>query len=109
MSKIPFLGRSSSRLAKPLASDGDSAMEKQPPRKVLPVVDRMRTEVDKLFAHYVGPIASAICSEYHEAWLKSGNVGPGGLRKYVMLLSREIPNAKRQADFLEKAAKLLRP
>ncbi len=109
MSKIPFLGRSSKALMKPLGRKKENAFQSRPPKKTLPLVERMRSDIDALFIRYVGPIGGAISEDTYQRWLQAGKVGPLGLRKYIVMLSREIPNANQQADFVEKAIRFLKP
>ena len=77
-------------------------------RRVLPVVIRIRENIDTLFLRYVGPVGDSICSDTYAEWVKSGSIGPSGLLRYIQMISVEIPNPKQSDEFKQQAAKLIR-
>ncbi len=109
MSKIPFFDLSDLTLLEPLDNSRSREVDEKPRKKTLPIVDRMRANIDKLFVQYVGPIGTELAEEHYEDWLRQGNVGPLGLKKYIAMLSRDVPHARKQAEFVVKAVAFLRP
>ena len=77
-------------------------------RKVLPVVDTMRQEIDRLFLHYVGPIGEFLSEDIYESWVQNGVTGPGGLRQYIHGLAKQIPDRSRRKEFVESASTLIK-
>ena len=75
---------------------------------VLPVVEKMRTDIDRIFVRYVGPIAPEISNETYAEWTKTGNTGPTGLLRYIHQLSRNILEDDQRAPFFEEARHCIR-
>lgn len=74
---------------------------------ILPLVQRIRVEIDDVFARYVGPISGELAHEAFEAWRAEGQVGPGGLPRYIARLARYIPQANQRQAFFMDASKCI--
>lgn len=74
---------------------------------VLPLVLRIREQIDLVFARYVGPISVELSKEEFEQWRAEGQVGPGSLSRYIARLSRYIPQASQRQAFMSEAAKCI--
>jgi hypothetical protein len=77
-------------------------------RKVLPLVIKIRAQIDQLFIRYVGPIGKSICDDCYEQWVASGSIGPTGLRRYIDMISLELPDQIKMPEFKQRAVSLIR-
>jgi hypothetical protein len=77
-------------------------------RQVLPVVQRMRTEIDEVFRRYVGPIGAELGEEAFPVWVKTGNTGPSELARYITLLAVHIPDSQQRKRFEADAKTCIR-
>jgi hypothetical protein len=77
-------------------------------RQVLPIVQRMRTEIDEIFRRYVGPIGAALGEEAFAVWVKTGNTGPSELARYITLLAAHIPDSQQRKRFETDAKACIR-
>lgn len=79
-------------------------------RKVLPVVEKMRSNIDTLYLRFVGPMGDSLATDVFNQWVDvdSGNIGPSGLRRYISMLSNEIPELAKSREFTASAVKLIR-
>lgn len=75
----------------------------QPGRHVLPVVRKMLAEIDDHYVRYVGPYGRMLAEEAYEAWVAGGHTGPSALMRYVRLLSKFVPDARRREEFEARA------
>ena len=73
-------------------------------RHVLPVVQRMRAEIDEHYVRYVGPYGRMLADEAYEEWVRGGHTGPSSLTRYINLLSKFVPDAERRREFERQAA-----
>lgn len=78
-------------------------MSREP--RVLPLVVRIREQIDDVFTRYVGPIAAELCREEFEAWLEDGQVGPSALHRYISRLANYITDHAPQRAFIVEASK----
>ncbi|HLQ25111.1 MAG TPA: hypothetical protein VK138_04450 [Acidiferrobacterales bacterium] len=77
-------------------------------RQVLPVVQRMRTQIDEIFLRYVGPIGAELGQEAFPVWVKTGNTGPSELVRYITLLATHIPDPQQRRRFEADAKACIR-
>ena len=77
-------------------------------RKVLPITKRIKTNIDKLYIQYVGPVGATLCEDYFSEWKANGNIGPGDLVQYIKLLSVDIPSPLKRDEFERSSVKLIR-
>ena len=72
--------------------------------RVLPVVDRMRRNIDQLFLQFVGPMGAHDAAIVYETWVKTRKrTGPSGLNEYIRMLSVHIVDTQKQYEFMELA------
>ncbi len=77
--------------------------------QVLPlVVLSIREQIDRVFARYVGPIASEIGREEFDHWRESGQIGPLGLHRYISRLARHIPEENSRRAFMREASECIK-
>lgn len=74
---------------------------------MLPLVLRMRDGIDQIFSRYVGPIFSELSAEEFDRWREGGQVGPGGLHRYVSRLAQYIPEDASRREFMEYASRCI--
>ena len=72
--------------------------------RILPLVLRIRDQIDEVFARYVGPISSELGQEEFENWRNEGDVGPRALHRYIARLGRYITQAKQREAFIKEAS-----
>jgi hypothetical protein len=72
--------------------------------RVLPLVLRMREQIDQVFSRYVGPISAELSNEEFDRWLADGQVGPRALNRYILRLSRYIKQASERETFIREAS-----
>jgi hypothetical protein len=77
-------------------------------RKVLPLVMRIRSNIDELFIRFVGPVGDAICEDCFNQWAASGSIGPSGLRRYIDMIAKDIPDPGKSQQFKKMAVSLIR-
>jgi hypothetical protein len=78
------------------------------PRKVLPFLETLTKQLDKLFVAEVGPFGEFVVSEVRERWLDAGpRTRPADVEEYVAMLAGEIPEARQREDFTARARELL--
>ena len=78
------------------------------PRKVLPFLETLCKQLDKVFVDEVGPFGEFVVSEVHERWLDTGpRTKPADIEEYVRMLAKEIPEAPQRAGFIARARELL--
>jgi len=77
-------------------------------RKVLPLVKRIRGNIDELFIRFVGPAGEAICDDVYDRWVASGSIGPNGLRRYIDMIAEYIPDSVKSLEFKKTAVGLIR-
>jgi len=73
--------------------------------RVLPLVLRIREQIDEVFTRYVGPISAELCREEFERWLSEGQVGPSALHRYIGLLAKYIADDAVRRTFIGEASK----
>lgn len=72
-------------------------------RHVLPIVERICAQINKIFIRYVGPIAPMICEECFVRWLAESQTGPRAMGRYIALLAENIPSVGQRAAFIQEA------
>lgn len=72
---------------------------------VLPLVMRMVAQIDDVFTGYVGPIAAELSRDEFIGWRAEGQVGPGGLQRYIARLARYIKKDTERKSFIRDALK----
>ena len=77
-------------------------------KQILPVVRRMKNNIDALFLRYVGPIGETLADEEFDTWLENSSTGPSGLLNYIQLLSQHIPDQTKRREFSDEASGLIR-
>lgn len=75
---------------------------------VLPPVLRMREQIDGVFTRYVGPIARELCADEFNRWRAEGQLGPGGLHRYIARLARYIETNESRREFMKYASRCIR-
>ena len=81
----------------------------QSQRQVLPVVQRMRSQIDEIFRRCVGPIGAELGEEAFAVWVKTGNkTRPSELAGYIALLAAHIPDAQQCKQFEADAKACIR-
>ena len=79
-----------------------------PPRKVLPFLETLCKQLDKLFVDAVGPFGEFVVGEVRERWVDAGpRTRPTDIEEYVVMLAKEIPEARQRAEFIARARELL--
>lgn len=92
------------------ATDESAAMDprNEVPNKrkthVLPLVMRMRSNIDQVFSRYVGPISSELGAEEFDRWREEGQVGPSSLHRYITRLARHITDDAQRREFMRLAS-----
>jgi hypothetical protein len=71
---------------------------------ILPLVMRMRSNIDQVFSRYVGPISSELGAEEFDRWREEGQVGPRGLHRYITRLARHISDDTQRREFMRFAS-----
>jgi len=71
---------------------------------ILPLVMRMRSNIDQVFSRYVGPISSELGAEEFDRWREEGQVGPRGLHRYITRLARHISDDAQRREFMRFAS-----
>ena len=79
----------------------------QEPHHILPLVLRMRGQIDKVFVRYVGPIAGELSRDEFEQWRVEGHVGPLALHRYIARLARYIVEDATRNAFVVDASKCI--
>jgi hypothetical protein len=74
---------------------------------VLPLVVRIRDQIDQVFVRYVGPIATELGHEEFEHWRTEGQVGPTALHRYISRLARYISDEPSRRKFVGDATKCI--
>lgn len=74
---------------------------------VLPLVMRMRSNIDQVFSRYVGPISSELGAEEFDRWREEGQVGPNGLHRYITRLARHISENAQRREFMRFASRCI--
>lgn len=77
-------------------------------RKVLPLVSRIRDNIDQQFIRFVGPVGETICEDCFDEWLASGSIGPSGLRRYIDMIAKYIPDSTKSQQFKKIAVSQIR-
>jgi hypothetical protein len=78
------------------------------PRKVLPFLETLAKQLDKVFVTEVGPFGEFVVGEVRERWLDAGpRTRPADIEEYVTMLAAEIPEPPQRADFVARARELL--
>ena len=78
------------------------------PRRVLPFLETLCKQLDKVFVDEVGPFGGFVVTEVRERWLDGGpRTRPADIEEYVEMLAKEIPEARQRADFIARARELL--
>lgn len=80
-------------------------MSREP--NVLPLVLRIREQIDLVFTRYVGPISADLSQEEFQQWRAEGQVGPRSLNRYIARLARYIPQAAQRQAFMTDAVKCI--
>lgn len=75
---------------------------------VLPPVKRMCAQIDLVFTRYVGPIAAELCLDEFDRWRAEGQLGPGGLHRYISRLARYISDDEPRREFVQQASRCIR-
>lgn len=96
-----------SAMEKP-ATKKDPASSNSRQAHVLPPVMRMRALIDDVFTRYVGPIAAELCYDEFSRWRAEGQLGPGGLHRYISRLARYITEDALRHDFIKYASRCIR-
>ena len=79
-----------------------------PPRRVLPFLETLCKQLDRLFIDEVGPFGEFVVSEVRERWLDAGpRTRPVDVEEYVRMLATEVPEAPQRAGFIARARELL--
>jgi len=79
-----------------------------PARRILPFLETLCKQLDKLFVDEVGPCGGFVVSEVRERWLDAGpRTRPSDIEEYVVLLANEIPEARQRGEFVARARELL--
>lgn len=72
--------------------------------RVLPVVDKMRRNIDELFLQFVGPMGVQDAAMVHRTWLETcRRAGPSGLNEYIRMLSVHVVDTQKQYEFIALA------
>ena len=74
---------------------------------ILPLVHRIREQIDQVFARYVGPISSELSQEEFGNWRDEGQVGPRALHRYIARLARYVSQADQREAFINEATKCI--
>ena len=77
-------------------------------QQILPIVIKLKDQIDNLFVNFMGPVGADICADHWEELLSSGRVRPTSLIKYKDLLALQIPNSSQQKAFNIEANALLK-
>lgn len=75
--------------------------------RVMPVVARIRDQIDQVFARYVGPIAAELGREEFEHWRAEGQVGPTALHRYIARLARYVSDEASRRAFINDATRCI--
>lgn len=75
-------------------------------RPLLPVVQRMMTEINQLFVEFVGPIAHELINDEFYKWSQGEKVGPSALRHYAIALSLHLDNPSERTRFVQLSGKI---
>ena len=79
-----------------------------PPRRVLPFVETLCKQIDKLFVDEVGPFGEFVVTEVRERWVDAGpRTRPTDVEEYVRMLASEIPETRQREEFIARARELL--
>ena len=76
--------------------------------RILPPVLRMREQIDEVFTRFVGPIATELCLDEFNRWRTEGQIGPGGLHRYISRLARYISDDPSRHEFIKYASRCIR-
>ena len=69
---------------------------------ILPVVTRTCSQVDEIFARYVGPIGAVLCQDSFALWSRD-NKNLSAIGRYISLLAQYIPEIERRNTFIAEA------
>ncbi len=76
--------------------------------RVLPFLETLCRALDRLFVTEVGPFGEFVVTEVREKWSAAGpRMKTSDIEDYVVLLAKEIPEARQRADFVQRARELL--
>lgn len=70
---------------------------------MLPLILRLRGQIDEVFARYVGPISRELSQEEFDKWRADGPASPLGLHRYIARLASYISSAKEREAFIAEA------
>jgi hypothetical protein len=88
-------------------TDSQSEVPNKRRARVLPLVMRMRGDIDQVFSRYVGPISSELGAEEFDRWREEGHVGPSGLHRYITRLARHISDDAQRREFMRFASRCI--
>jgi len=78
------------------------------PRRVLPFLETLCKQLDKLFVDAVGPFGEFVVGEVRERWVDAGpRTRPTDVEEYVRMLASEIPETRQRDEFIARARELL--
>ena len=75
---------------------------------ILPIVSKIRRDIDTYYQRYMGPLAGAVAKHAYIRWVRQGNVGPGNLHNYICMLADEIPIPEKRTEFVNTAENLIK-
>jgi hypothetical protein len=74
----------------------------------MPLVLRMREQIDRVFVRYVGPIAVELSREEFDRWCLLGQTGPSALSRYITQLAGFISEDAPRRKFITEANACIR-
>ena len=76
--------------------------------RVLPLLNNLCAAIDALFIEEVGPFGQVVVAEAREKWLATGKrVKASDIDDYIVLLAREVPEARQRAEFINGARQIV--
>ena len=76
--------------------------------RVMPFLETLCKALDRLFIDEVGPFGEFVVTEVRAKWSAAGpRMKPSDIEDYVVLLAKEIPEARQRAEFITRARELL--
>jgi hypothetical protein len=111
VSSSNLLGRESGYMSSGKGASSSKDPKRQPsvkhPHRVLPLVIRMRDNIEQIFSRYVGPISAELSAEEFDRWRQEGQVGPTGLHRYISRLAKYIPDDGPRREFMGYASRCI--
>jgi hypothetical protein len=76
--------------------------------RVLPFLETLCRQIDKVFVDEVGPFGEFVVGEVREKWSAAGpRTKPADIEDYVRMLATEIPDPRQSRVFVARARDLL--